>query len=133
MVEAYIAGLEDLARAGGDVSKIGSVASIFVSRIDTAVDRRLDRLDDKRVADRFRGKVAIANAKLAYVRYKELFSGPRWQRLAAAGAKTQRLLWASTGTKNPAYKDTMYVEALDRSRHGRYDSAGDHGRIPRPR
>ena len=112
VVEAYISGLEDLARAGGDVSKIGSVASIFVSRIDTAVDKRLDRLDDKRLADRFRGKVAIANAKLAYVRYKELFSGPRWQRLAAAGAKTQRLLWASTSTKDPAYKDTMYVEAL---------------------
>ena len=112
VVEAYIAGLEDLARAGGDVSKIGSVASIFVSRIDTAVDKRLDRFDDKRLADRFRGKVAIANAKLAYVRYKELFSGPRWQRLAAAGAKTQRLLWASTSTKDPAYKDTMYVEAL---------------------
>ena len=93
-----------MARAGGDVSKIGSVASIFVSRIDTAVDKRLDRFDDKRLADRFRGKVAIANAKLAYAGYKELFSGPRWQRLAAAGAKTQRLLWASTSTKNPAYK-----------------------------
>jgi len=112
VVEAYISGLEDLARAGGDLSKIGSVASIFVSRIDTAVDKRLDKLDDKRLADRFRGKVAIANAKLAYVRYKELFSGPRWQRLAAAGARTQRLLWASTSTKDPAYKDTMYVEAL---------------------
>jgi transaldolase/glucose-6-phosphate isomerase len=112
VVEAYISGLEDLARAGGDVSRIGSVASIFVSRIDTSVDKRLDKLDDKRLADRFRGKVAIANAKLAYVRYKELFSGTRWQRLAAAGAKTQRLLWASTSTKDPAYKDTMYVEAL---------------------
>ena len=112
VVEAYISGLEDLKRAGGDVAKIGSVASIFVSRIDTAVDKRLDKLGDKRLADRLRGKVAIANAKLAYVRYKALFSGPRWQRLAAAGAKTQRLLWASTSTKNPAYKDTMYVEAL---------------------
>ena len=112
VVEAYISGLEDLARAGGDVSKIGSVASIFVSRIDTAVDKRLDKLGDKQVADRLRGKVAIANAKLAYARYKALFSGPRWQRLAAAGAKTQRLLWASTSIKNPAYKDTMYVEAL---------------------
>jgi transaldolase/glucose-6-phosphate isomerase len=112
VVEAYISGLEDLARAGGDISRIGSVASIFVSRIDTAVDKRLDRLDDKRLVNRFRGKVAIANAKLAYHRYKELFSGPRWQRLAAAGAQTQRLLWASTSTKDPAYKDTMYVEAL---------------------
>ncbi|MGA7332198.1 MAG: bifunctional transaldolase/phosoglucose isomerase, partial [Pseudolabrys sp.] len=112
VVEAYISGLEDWARAGGDIANIGSVASFFVSRIDTAIERRLDKLDDKRVADRLRGKVAIANAKLAYLRYKALFSGPRWERLAAAGAKTQRLLWASTSTKNPAYKDTMYVEAL---------------------
>jgi transaldolase/glucose-6-phosphate isomerase len=112
VVEAYISGLEDLARAGGDVSKTGSVASIFVSRIDTAIDKRLDKLGDKMAADRFRGKVAIANAKLAYARYRALFAGPRWQLLAASGAKTQRLLWASTSTKNPAYKDTMYVEAL---------------------
>jgi transaldolase/glucose-6-phosphate isomerase len=112
VVEAYISGLEELKRAGGDVSKIGSVASIFVSRIDTAIDNRLDKLGDKRVADRLRGKAAIANAKLAYARYKALFSEPRWQLLAAAGAKTQRLLWASTSAKNPAYKDTMYVEGL---------------------
>ena len=112
VVEAYLSGLEDLARAGGDISRIGSVASIFVSRIDTAVDKRLDKLDDKRLVNRFHGKVAIANAKLAYDRYKALFSGPRWQRLAAAAAKTQRLLWASTSTKDPAYKDIMYVEAL---------------------
>jgi transaldolase/glucose-6-phosphate isomerase len=112
VIEAYISGIEDLARAGGDVSKIGSVASIFVSRIDTAIDKRLDKLADKMAGDRFRGKVAIANAKLAYALYKVLFSGPRWQLLVAAGAKTQRLLWASTSTKNPAYKDTMYVEAL---------------------
>ena len=112
VVEAYISGLEDLQRAGGDVSKIGSVASIFVSRIDVAVDKRLDELGDKRVADRMRGKAAIANAKIAYVRYKALFSGPRWRSLAELGAKTQRLLWASTSTKSPAYKDTMYVEAL---------------------
>ena len=112
VVDAYISGLEDLKRAGGDVSRIGSVASIFVSRIDVAIDKRLDKLGDKRVADRLRGKAAIANAKLAYVRYKALFSGSRWQSLAATGAKTQRLLWASTSTKSPAYKDTMYVEAL---------------------
>ena len=112
VVEAYISGLEDLERAGGEVSKIGSVASFFVSRIDTAIDKRLDRLGDKKLADRLRGKAAIANAKLAYVRYKALFSGPRWQLLAASGAKTQRLLWASTSTKNPAYRDTMYVDAL---------------------
>src|SRR5450759_1961866 len=100
VVEAYISGLEDLKRTGGDISKIGSVASIFVSRIDVAIDKRLDKLGDKRVEDRLRGKAAIANAKLAYVRYKAQFSGPRWQSLAVAGAKTQRLLWASTSTKS---------------------------------
>jgi transaldolase / glucose-6-phosphate isomerase len=112
VVEAYLSGLEELKRGGGDVSKIGSVASFFVSRIDTAIDKRLDKLGDKQAADRLRGKAAIASAKLAYVRYQALFSGPRWESLAAAGANTQRLLWASTSTKNPAYRDTMYVEAL---------------------
>ena len=112
VVEAYISGLEDLRRAGGDVAKVASVASIFVSRIDVAIDKRLDKLGDKSVTDRLCGRAAIANAKLAYVRYKALFSGPRWQFLATSGAKTQRLLWASTSTKNPVYKDTMYVEAL---------------------
>ena len=112
VIEAYISGLEDLKKSGGDLSKISSVASFFVSRIDTAVDKQLDKLDDKEAADELRGKAAIANAKLAYVQYKALFSGPRWERLAAAGAKTQRLLWASTSTKNPIYKDTMYVEGL---------------------
>jgi len=134
VVEAYISGLEDLARAGGDISKIGSVASFFVSRIDTAVDKRLDKLVDKRLADRFRGRTAIANAKVAYVRYQALFSGPRWQRLAAVGAKTQRLLWASTSSKNPAYKDTVYVEALvgrdtvDTIPPATMDAFRDHGR-----
>src|ERR1022692_2706398 len=112
VVEAYISGLEDLKRTGGDISKIGSVASIFVSRIDVAIDKRLAGLGDQRVAGGGRGNVAIANAKLAYVRYKAQFSGPRWQSLAVAGAKTQRLLRASSSTKSPAYKDTMYVEAL---------------------
>jgi transaldolase/glucose-6-phosphate isomerase len=112
VVEAYISGLEDLARLGGDVSKVASVASLFVSRVDTAIDKRLDRLDDKRAAGLLRGKIGIANAKLAYADYKMLFSGPRWQSLVALGAKTQRLLWASTGVKDPAYKDTKYVEAL---------------------
>jgi len=112
VVDAYISGLEDLARSGGDLSKVASVASFFVSRIDTVVDKRLDELDDKELADRLRGKVAIANAKQAYARYKTLFSEQRWQKLAAAGAKTQRLLWASASTKNPNYKDTLYVEAL---------------------
>ena len=112
VADAYISGLEDLKQAGGDVSKIGSVASIFVSRIDSAVDKRLEKLSDKKLVNRLRGRAGIANAKLAYVRYQALFSGPRWQSLARAGARTQRLLWASTSTKNPAYKDTMYVEAL---------------------
>jgi len=112
VVDAYISGLEDLQKSGGDISKIGSVASFFVSRIDTAVDHQLDTLGDKEAADALRGKAAIANAKLAYVQYKALFSGSRWDALATAGAKTQRLLWASTSTKNPIYKDTMYVEAL---------------------
>jgi len=112
VVDAYISGLENLQKSGGDISKIGSVASFFVSRIDTAVDHQLDKISDKEAADALRGKAAIANAKLAYVQYKALFSGPRWEALATAGAKTQRLLWASTSTKNPIYKDTMYVEAL---------------------
>ena len=135
VVEAYISGLEDLARAGGDVSKIGSVASFFVSRIDTAVDKRLDKLGDKGPAGRLRGKVAIANAKQAYARYKALFSGQRWQKLAAAGAKTQRLLWASTSTKNPAYKDTLYVETLigpdtvDTIPPATMDAFRDHGKV----
>jgi transaldolase/glucose-6-phosphate isomerase len=112
VVEAYISGLEDLHRAGGDVAKIASVASMFVSRIDTAVDKQLDELGDRALGDRLHGKAGIANAKLAYARYKALFATPRWQALAASGARTQRLLWASTSTKNPAYRDTMYVEAL---------------------
>jgi transaldolase/glucose-6-phosphate isomerase len=112
VVDAYISGLEDLVQAGGDAAKVASVASIFVSRIDTVIDKRLDKLGDTRAAASLRGKIGIANAKLAYSRYKVLFSAPRWQLLAASGATTQRLLWASTAAKDPAYKDTMYVEAL---------------------
>jgi transaldolase/glucose-6-phosphate isomerase len=112
VVDAYISGLEDLVQAGGDAAKVASVASIFVSRIDTAIDKQLDKLRDKRLAGQLRGKIGIANAKLAYTRYKALFSTPRWQLLAASEATTQRLLWASTGVKDPTYKDTMYVEAL---------------------
>jgi transaldolase/glucose-6-phosphate isomerase len=135
VVEAYLAGLEDLNRSGGDLSKIGSVASIFVSRIDVATDKRLDKLGDKKLADRLRGKAGIANAKIAYARYKALFSGPRWQHLAEAGAQTQRLLWASTSTKSPAYKDTMYVEALigrdtvDTIPPATMDAFRDHGAV----
>ena len=135
VVEAYLAGLEDLNRSRGDLSKIGSVASIFVSRIDVATDKRLGKLGDKELTDRLRGKAGIANAQIAYARYKALFSGPRWQRLAEAGAKTQRLLWASTSTKNPAYKDTMYVEALigrdtvDTIPPATMDAFRDHGAV----
>ena len=112
VVEAYISGLEDLLKAGGDVSRSASVASFFVSRIDAAADKKLKGLADKEAAAQLKGKVAIANAKIAYERYKVLFSGPRWEKLAKVGAKTQRLLWASTSTKDPSYKDTLYVEAL---------------------
>jgi transaldolase/glucose-6-phosphate isomerase len=112
VVDDYISGLEDLIQVGGDAAKVASAGSIFVSRIDTAVDKRLDELGDIREAGQLRGETGIANAKVAYTRYKALFSTPRWQHLPASGAKTQRLLWASTGVKNSAYKDTMYVEAL---------------------
>jgi transaldolase / glucose-6-phosphate isomerase len=119
VVEAYLGGLEDLVARGGEPGRVASVASFFVSRIDTAVDKlieaRLGRTTD--AAERLaltgiRGKVAIANAKLAYQRYKRLFAGPRWEALRAKGAQTQRLLWASTGTKNPEYSDVLYVEEL---------------------
>ena len=119
VVEAYLSGLEVLAAKGGDISQIASVASFFVSRIDTAVDKLLDDKiaqandpDEKARLKALKGKIAVANAKLAYQRYKRLFAGARWQALAAKGAKTQRLLWASTGTKNKAYSDVLYVEEL---------------------
>jgi transaldolase/glucose-6-phosphate isomerase len=119
VVEAYLSGLEDLVARGGDPGRVASVASFFVSRIDTAVDKLIDvRLgrsgdDGERLAlTGIRGKVAVANAKLAYARYKRLFAGPRWEALRARGAQTQRLLWASTGTKNPEYSDVLYVEEL---------------------
>jgi transaldolase/glucose-6-phosphate isomerase len=112
VAEAYMAGLEDYRAAGGDAARLGSVASIFVSRIDSAIEKKLDGLGDKSAADGLRGKVAIANAKMTYQRYLEFIASARWKKLAAAGAKPQRLLWASTSTKNPAYKDTLYVEAL---------------------
>jgi transaldolase / glucose-6-phosphate isomerase len=108
VAEAYVAGLEDFRAAGGDVSRVASVASFFISRIDSLVDARLEAFD----AQRLLGKTAIANAKLTYERYRELVATERWQRLAAAGAQTQRLLWASTGTKNPAFRDVVYVEEL---------------------
>src|SRR6201992_388199 len=119
VAEPYIAGLEKFIAKGGDPSHIASVASFFVSRIDSAADKQLDekiaKANDPTEKERLaalKGKVAIANAKLAYVEYKKLFSGPRWDKLAAKGAHPQRLLWASTGTKNKDYRDTLYVEEL---------------------
>ena len=108
VVEAYIRGLELLVETGGDPSTVASVASFFVSRVDTEADRRLDAIGKQEL----KGKLAIANAKLAYQRYEEIFSGARWQALASQGATTQRCLWASTSTKNPEYRDVMYVEEL---------------------
>lgn len=109
VAEAYLRGLERLVAAGGDPSNVESVASFFVSRVDTETDRRLDALGGH---DELKGKLAVANAKLAYARYREVFSGERWEALARRGAKTQRCLWASTSTKNPAYRDVLYVEEL---------------------
>src|SRR4030081_1750591 len=119
VAEAYLAGLEKHVAGGGDPSHIASVASFFVSRIDSAVDKELDekiaKANDPTEKERLaalKGKVAIANAKLAYQQYKRLFSGTRWDRLAAKGARPQRLLWASTGTKNKDYSDVLYVDEL---------------------
>jgi transaldolase len=108
VIEAYLSGLE--AREG-DLSHVASVASFFVSRVDTEVDRRLDEIGTPK-AVALQGKAAIANAKLAYELFSNRFSGPRWDALAARGARCQRPLWASTSTKNPAYRDTLYVDEL---------------------
>ena len=115
VIEAYMAGLEDRVNAGKDIHGIASVASFFVSRVDTEVDKRLDALgakEDKKRLDSLRGKAAIANAKLAYQIFQREFSSARWKKLEAKGGTLQRVLWASTSTKNPAYRDVMYVEEL---------------------
>jgi transaldolase len=109
VADAYTRGVERLVAAGGDLTKVASVASFFVSRVDTEADRRLDEVGGH---DELKGTLAVANAKLAYAGYKEIFSGPRWEALAARGATPQRCLWASTSTKNPAYRDVLYVEEL---------------------
>jgi transaldolase len=109
VAESYIRGLERLVAEAGDPTKVASVASFFVSRIDTEADKRLDELGGH---DELKGKLAVANAKLAYQRYKEIFSGPRWEYVQSKGATPQRVLWASTSVKNPDYRDTMYVEEL---------------------
>jgi transaldolase len=106
VAEAYLRGLERLVAGGGDPSKVASVASFFVSRVDTEADKRLEKHPE------LQGKLAVANAKLAYQHYLETFKGPRWEFLESKGATKQRCLWASTSTKNPAYPDTMYVDEL---------------------
>jgi transaldolase/glucose-6-phosphate isomerase len=128
---AYQAGIEELVARGRDPGGVASVASFFVSRIDTAVDALLA---ERGIAE-LQGKTAIANARLAYARYKELFAGPRWERLAAKGARTQRLLWASTGTKDPRYSDVLYVEGLigkdtvSTIPPATWDAFRDHGKV----
>ena len=142
VAEAHIAGLEDLAKRDGNLKKIGGVASFFISRIDSLVDSMInDKLktttDVQQQAQlkSLLGKVAIANGKLTYLRYQRIFSGPRWQALAAQGAQTQRVLWASTSTKNPAYRDVMYVEELigpdtvNTMPPATIDAFRDHGRL----
>ena len=125
VAERYIAGLERRAAEGGDLGRISSVASFFVSRIDAAVDPLLP--------ENLRGKTAIANAMVAYDSYKRIFSGPRWENLAEKGARPQRLLWASTSTKNPAYRDVLYVEGTHRQQYREHPAARDARGFPRPR
>ena len=142
VAEAYIAALEARAAKGQDVSHIASVASFFVSRIDSLVDSKIDAMEKsetdsskKALLQSLRGKVAIANARRTYARYQELVGGPRWKALAAKGAQTQRLLWASTSTKNPKYRDVLYVEELigadtvDTIPPATFDAFRDHGKL----
>jgi len=119
VAEAYVAGLEELAGRGGNLKKIASVASFFISRIDSLIDSKLSEklksasnASEEALYKSLLGKVAIANGKLTYQAYQRIFSGPRWQALAAKGAQSQRVLWASTSTKNPNYRDVIYVEEL---------------------
>src|SRR5216684_5364909 len=142
VAEAYIAGLEDLGKRGGNLKKTASVASFFISRIDSLVDSMIDEklkiaadAQQRELLKSLQGKVAIANGKLTYQRYQRIFSGPRWTALAAKGAQTQRVLWASTSTKNPKYRDVMYVEDLigpdtvDTMPPATIDAFRDHGRV----
>jgi transaldolase len=141
VAEAYVAGLEDLAARGGNLKKEASVASFFISRIDSLVDSMIDAKlkattdpQPQALLKSLLGKVAIANGKLTYQRYQKIFGGPRWQALAAKGAQTQRVLWASTSTKNPAYSDVYYVEELigpdtvDTIPPATFDAFRDHGK-----
>lgn len=111
VIEAYLSGLEAFVAGGGDPSTVSSVASFFVSRVDTETDRRLEAVGTPE-ALALRGKAAVANAQLAYQTFLDRFAGPRWEALAAKGARLQRPLWASTSTKNPDYPDTLYVDTL---------------------
>src|SRR5215213_659940 len=134
VAEAYIRGLERLVESGGDPSTVASVASFFVSRVDTEADKRLDAIGTEE-ALALRGQLAIANAKLAYRHYLEVFSSDRWKVLEAKGATRQRCLWASTSTKNPDYRDTLYVEELigpqtvDTMPEETIQAFQDHGRV----
>jgi len=136
VIDAYMQGLEELAAAGGDVSAIASVASFFVSRVDTEVDRRLEAIGtDEALA--LRGKAAVANAQLAYELFTQRCSTDRWRQLVAKGARVQRPLWASTSTKNPEYPDTLYVDNLigpdtvNTMPDSTLDDFEDHGRLER--
>jgi len=142
VAEAYLSALEARVKKGEDISKIASVASFFVSRIDTLIDGDIEQKlkterdpSKKALLESIEGKVAIANAKLTYKKYQELFGGARWKALAAKGAHTQRLLWASTSTKNPKYRDVLYVEELigadtvDTIPPATFDAFRDHGKL----
>ncbi len=136
IIEAYLSGLERFAQSGGDLSTVQSVASFFVSRVDSEVDKRLDTIGtDTAIA--LKGKAAIANAKVAYALFLERFSGPRWDALAEAGANVQRPLWASTSTKNPSYPDTIYIDELigpntvNTIPNATIDAFEDHGTLAR--
>jgi len=134
VMQAYLTGLEQAREAGRDLSTIHSVASFFVSRVDTEYDKRIDAIGTDE-AKALRGKAAIANARLAFQAYEEVFSTPRWQVLADDGANAQRPLWASTGVKDPSYPDTMYVSELITSGtvntmpHATMDAFADHGEV----
>ncbi|HET9077793.1 MAG TPA: transaldolase [Acidimicrobiales bacterium] len=134
VMEAYLSGLEALAAAGGDLTSVHSVASFFVSRVDTEVDRRLDKAG---ADDGLHGRAALAQAKLAYELFQQTFSGPRWEALAGQGANPQRPLWASTSTKNPAYPDLLYVDNLigphtvNTMPDATVEAFVDHGRVTR--
>jgi transaldolase len=134
VMNAFLSGLEQAHAAGKDLSKIESVASFFVSRVDTEIDKRLDAIDTDE-AKGLKGKAGVANARLAYQAYEEVFSTPRWKSLEAEGARPQRPLWASTGVKDPTYKDTMYVVDLvapgivNTMPEKTLDAVADHGKV----